>query len=198
MTAPHPSLGYQRVKPGPRTSRLPGAEIGRLVPPSQPQFTSPHPPRPELGAVKRRRVAFRCLPKPAVPRPSLPRVQAWCGRREQTAAVRERSLELGSTPTQERETVATAGVGPRRGRGGDREGGSSSGLGESSPGNAKPLRSLQPSHGRQATLPRRPTGPRGWSRGFLTLSDAPGPRSRLACRTGVKTVKAKGGPGASH
>lgn len=32
--------------------------------------------------------------------------------------VPEQSLERRSTPTQERETVATAGVGPRRGRGG--------------------------------------------------------------------------------
>ena len=122
MTAPHPSLGYQRVKPGPRTSRLPGAEIGRLVPPSQPQFTSPHPPRPELGAAKRRRAASRAPPLPA----SKPGAGAGSRRRQ----FAKRSLELGSTPTQERETVATAGVGRRRGRGGGGEGGSSSRLGE--------------------------------------------------------------------
>ena len=91
MTAPHPSLGYQRVKPGPRTSRLPGAEIGRLVPPSQPQFTSPHPPRPELGAAKRRRAASRAPPLPA----SKPGAGAGSRRRQ----FAKRSLELGSTPT---------------------------------------------------------------------------------------------------
>lgn len=60
--------------------------------------------------------------------------------------------------------MATAGVGPRRGRGGGREGDSLTPLSESSWGNAKPLRSLQPSLSQQVTLPPRPLpAPRGGS-----------------------------------
>lgn len=86
-----------------------------LIPPFQPQFTFPPA---IISSSKHRRAAFRSRPELAAPRPALPRVHASCERREQKAAVPKQSLERGSTPTQERETVATAGVGPRRGIGG--------------------------------------------------------------------------------
>lgn len=58
--------------------------------------------------------------------------------------------------------MATAGVGPRRGRGGGREGDSLTPLSESSWGNAKPLRSLQPSLSQQVTLPPPPPPRSPW------------------------------------
>lgn len=55
------------------------------------------------------------------PAPLPSRVHASCARGEQTAAAPEQSQELRSTPTQERETVATAGVGPRHREGEEKE-----------------------------------------------------------------------------
>lgn len=53
--------------------------------------------------------------------PPFPRPRVVRARGEQTAAAPEQSQELRSTPTQERETVATAGVGPRHREGEERE-----------------------------------------------------------------------------
>lgn len=80
-------------------------------------------------------------------------------------AVPEQSLERRSTPTQERETVATAGVGPRRGRGGgERERDSFAPVSPRVRG-AKPYDSSSPTAqlaGHASPLPT-PPGPRGRS-----------------------------------
>lgn len=61
------------------------------------------------------------VPLGSSPAPLPSRIHASCARGEQTAAAPEQSQELRSTPTQERETVATAGVGPRHREGEERE-----------------------------------------------------------------------------
>lgn len=96
--------------------------------------------------------------------------------------------------------MATAGEGPRRARGGGKEGDSFAPLSESSWGNAKPLRSLQPSPSLQVTLPLTPAPPSPCGRSQTPphapswTPQGPGPDSPVH---GVKTVKVRGRPGAS-
>lgn len=89
----------------------------------QPQFTSPPgtrqwSARARRGGGRSRWISVPLGPHPGAPPSPRPRLPG--ARGEQTAAAPEPSQELRSTPTQERETVATAGVGPRH-RGGVEE-----------------------------------------------------------------------------
>lgn len=172
MTSLHSEPGYPRVRPGPGTARLSEAATSRGIQPFRPQPTFPRLGR---GALNREEgcIALPARAEPPGPSPSLLRVHASCGRREQTAAAPEQSLERRSTPTQERETVATAGVGPPRGRGGGESGRLARPcVSESSRGNSKPLGSSGPTwrpashdlhprptraHGRSQTPPRSPS-----------------------------------------
>lgn len=183
MTSPHSGEGYPRVKPGPGTSRLPEAET-RLIPTFQPQFTFF---QATIRSSKPGKAAFRSLPELPAPRPSLPRVHAACGRREQTAAAPEQSLERRSTPTQEREPWQRRGWGRGAGEGAGREGARAplslrefAGQGQAPPMPSAPPRSQQvalpPPHpvpvaGRRLLFtlllrrPRTQAATRPWNRG---------------------------------
>ncbi|KAL0603070.1 hypothetical protein AAY473_029287 [Plecturocebus cupreus] len=144
--------------------------------------------------------AFRSQPELPVPRPSLPCVHASCGRWEQTAADPEQSLERRSTPTQERETVATAGVGPRHRRGGGELGKRSFAplLPRVHRARLKPLRSLlsYPTTNKVRS-PRFALSPRRVACSLPRFLDAPGPALRPAGGAGVIVAQARGRSGAS-